>query len=67
MKVSFVLNCGLYSKTGKWVLSRKRDNVSNSGYEKNSYYNFDFKKSFKLGIVVLVMFNKMFLCMYVCM
>jgi len=32
MKVSFVLNCGLYSKTGKWGLSRKRDNVSNSGY-----------------------------------
>ena len=32
MKMSFVLNCGLYSKTGKWVLSRKRDNVSNSGY-----------------------------------
>ena len=30
MKVSFVLNCGLYSKTGKWVLSRKRENVSNS-------------------------------------
>ena len=31
MKVSFVLNCGLYSKTGKWGLSRKRDNVSNLG------------------------------------
>ena len=27
MKVSFVLDCGLYSKTGKWVLSRKRDNM----------------------------------------
>ena len=27
MKVSFVLNCGLYSKTGNWVLSRKRDNM----------------------------------------
>ena len=27
MKVSFVLNCGLYLKTGKWVLSRKRDNM----------------------------------------
>jgi len=25
MKVSFVLNFGLYSKTGKWVLSQKRD------------------------------------------
>ena len=23
MKVVIVLNCGLYSKTGKWVLSRK--------------------------------------------
>ena len=28
-------------------------------YNKNSYFNFDFKKSLKLGIVVLVMFNKM--------
>ena len=27
MKMSFVTNCGLYSKTGKWVLSRKRDNM----------------------------------------
>ena len=25
MKMSFVTNWGLYSKTGKWVLSRKRD------------------------------------------
>jgi len=25
---------------------------------KNSYFNFDYKKSLKLGIVVLVMFNK---------
>ena len=33
MNVSFVLKCGLYSKTGKWGLSRKRDNVSNSVYE----------------------------------
>ena len=65
MKVRFVLNCGLYSKTGKWVLSRKRDNVSNSGYEKNSYYNFDFKKSFKLGIVVLVMLNKILVTVFI--
>ena len=27
MKVSFVLKGGLYLKTGKWVLSRKRDNM----------------------------------------
>ena len=27
MKVNFVFNCGLYSKTGKRVLSRKRDNM----------------------------------------
>ena len=27
MKVSFVLNCGLYSKTEKWVLCQKRDNM----------------------------------------
>ena len=39
MKVSFVLNCGLYSKTGKWVLSRKRDNISNSGYVRNGKPN----------------------------
>jgi len=32
MKVRFVLNCVLYSKTGKWVLSRKREGVSYSGY-----------------------------------
>ena len=32
MKVNLVLNCGLYSKMGKWGLSRKRDNVLNSGY-----------------------------------
>ena len=32
MKMSFVLNCGVYSKTGKWVFSRKCDNDSNSGY-----------------------------------
>ena len=32
MKVSFVLSCGLYSKTGKWVLSLNPDNVLNSGY-----------------------------------
>ena len=31
MKVGFVLNSRLYSKTGKCVLSRKRDNDSNSG------------------------------------
>ena len=65
MKVSFVLNCGLYSKTGKWVLSRKRDNVSNSGYEKNSYYNFDFKKSLKLGIVILVIIIKMLVIVFI--
>jgi len=29
--MSFALNWGLYSKTGKWVLSQKRDNYSNSG------------------------------------
>jgi len=29
---SFVLNCGLHLKTGKLVLSQKRDNVSKSGY-----------------------------------
>jgi len=61
MKVSFVLNCGLYSKMWKWVLSRKRDNVSNSGYvrkmengqerqyKKNSYYEFDLNRKFKIG------------------
>ena len=32
MKLSFVLNCGLFPKTGNWVLTRKRDNDSNSGY-----------------------------------
>jgi len=32
MKVRFVLNCGLYSKMRKWVLSQKYNNVSNSGY-----------------------------------
>ena len=32
MKTSSVLNCGLYLKTGKWDLSWKRENDSNSGY-----------------------------------
>ena len=31
--MSFVLNCGLCSKTGKWVLSRKRDNDSKDMFE----------------------------------
>jgi len=33
--------------------------INFSYYEKNSFYNFDFRKSFKLGIVVLVMLYKM--------
>ena len=32
MKMSFVLKNGVYSKTGKWFLSRKCDNDSNSEY-----------------------------------
>ena len=35
--MSFVLNCGLYLKTGKWVLSRKRDNVSNLRYVRKCF------------------------------
>ena len=32
---------------------------------KNSYYNFDLKKNLKLGIVVLVMFNKMLVIVFI--
>ena len=39
MKVSLVLNRGLYAKTGMWVLSRKRHNVSNSGYNQDMFEN----------------------------
>ena len=50
MKLCVVMNCGLYSKTGKWALSRKRDKFfkfricSKMEYLTLSYYNFVFKK-----------------------
>jgi len=38
--------------------------VKRFNIKKNFYYNFDYKKSLKLGIVVLVMFNKMLVIVY---
>ena len=55
MKVSFVLNCGLYSKTGKWVLSPKR----------KIFYIQDMFENGKPDIVVLVMFNKMLVIVFI--
>ena len=70
MKVSFVLRILL--KNGKWVLSRKRDNkIQIQDMFGNGKPDFVFyikrtpfiilisEISFKLGNVVLIMFNKM--------
>ena len=43
MKMSFALKSGLYSKTGKLGLSRKRDNDSNSGNVRNGKPDIVFK------------------------
>ena len=82
MKVSFVLNWGIYSKTGKWGLSRKHDNDSNSGYVRkwktchcletikgfnikgNPLINLIKENSFKLGINVLVILNKLLVIVF---
>ena len=39
--------------------------VKRYNYKKNSYYNFDFKKSLKLGIFVLVMLNTILIIVYI--
>ena len=79
MKVSFVLNCWFYSKKRKWVLSRQRDNDSNSRNGKPDIFlktvkRFNIKrtliiiliflKSLGLGIAVLFMFNKMLVIVF---
>ena len=57
MRVSFVLNCGLYSKTGKWVLSRKRDNVLNQDMFENGKPNIVLKtvKSFTTRTTIIIL------------
>ena len=70
MKVSFVLRILL--KNGKWVLSRKRDNMIQiqdmfgNGkpdivfyIKRTTFIILISEISFKLGIVVLIIFNKM--------
>ena len=80
MKVVIVLNCGLYSKTGKWVLSQKMVQIQDifkngkpnivlktvkSFITKELLLYFYFNKSLKLGIFVLVMFNKILVIVFI--
>ena len=62
MKVSFVLNCGLCSKTGKWVLSKKRDNDLNSGYVRNGKPDIVLKTvnrfNIKRTLIIILIFKK---------
>ena len=74
MNVRFVLNFGLCSKTGKWVLSRKRKHgkpnivlktVKGFNKKRNLIIILILKKSLKLGIVIFVMFNTMLVIVFI--
>ena len=73
MKVSFILNCGLCSKTGKWVLSRKRENgkpdivlktVKGFDIKRTPFTFFIRENSLNFGIGVLVMIYKILVIVF---
>jgi len=62
---------GFVSKTRQWFKSRicsKIENLENGEgfyFKKSPFYNFDFRKCFKLVFVVIVIFNEMLVIVFI--